>query len=51
MINNVRPEMKIFVRVQGAREPEERSVLPVREHFRATEQRRNRAKRPFLDGH
>jgi hypothetical protein len=26
--------------MQGAREPEKRSVLPVREHFQATEQRR-----------
>ncbi len=30
---------------------EKRSVLPVREHFQPTKQRRNRAKRPFPDGH
>jgi hypothetical protein len=48
---SVRSEMKIFVRVQGARESEKRSVLPVREHFQTPEQRRNRAKGPFLDGY
>jgi ribulose-phosphate 3-epimerase len=37
--------------VQGARESEKRSVLPVREHFQTSEQRRNRKKRPFPDGH
>jgi membrane-bound lytic murein transglycosylase D len=48
---SVHPEMRVFVRVQGAREPEKRSVLPAHEHSQATKQRRNRAKRPFLDGH
>jgi precorrin-2 dehydrogenase/sirohydrochlorin ferrochelatase len=43
--------MRIFVRVQGAREPEKRSVLRLREHFQATEQRRNRTKSPFLEGY
>jgi len=50
-LSSVHPETSNFVRVQGARKTQKRSVHAVREHLATTEQHGNRAKGPFPDGH